>query len=94
MTNEFLRPKYEKPWARDLSVISADGQLPLGICSVGNVPYTQCSDGSNVGESKVCEAGTNPGSPGCTPVGFGPTEDPQCDSGSYALIGCRAGGQA
>lgn len=77
-------PRYLPPVVRDLSRIGADGQTsPEGICSAGGVPYQTCATGTSPpGASGACEAG------------LGVATDPSCTVGSFALVGCRAGGDA
>ncbi len=76
-----LRRLYERPWARDLSVLGVNGG-PLGECLSGGKPYTQCVMGNTVGTGGSCA------------VGYRVDTKPACQTGSVALIGCSFGSQA
>jgi hypothetical protein len=84
MIDKDKRPIYEPPRVRDLSASSVSGGnvVPLGTCSSGPSPFEDCRTGTTF----------LPGVSGC--VGGDAPEKPQCNSGSFALSGCEAGGQA
>ncbi len=74
------RKPYEPPRARDLSVPTARGDVePLGTCLFGGQPYT------------VCRKGSSPTGGACR-WGFSVYTQPQCQSGSHALVSCWFGG--
>jgi hypothetical protein len=82
MTKKDKRPVYEPPRARDLSAQSVSGQIgPLGTCSFGEHPYTDCITGEMVGTAD------------CSP-GDQVEVYPQCRGGSWAHSACLQGGQA
>jgi len=82
------KPNYEPPMARDLSSISAEGQMPMGLCidgaspapcGVGNSPGGTCEFGVRV-DATSCETGYFYASRTC----FGGTSPVDCISGSSA----------
>lgn len=75
------KPVYEPPVFRDLSGISASGQIsPMGICSGGGSLTSEFCDGGDAPEGGACE-----------PTGVSP-EYGYCDSGQSAVEGCSSGG--
>lgn len=76
------RRRYEPPFARDLSGISAAGQSELeGLCYPGSSPITaSCEPGSNPSQ--------NPAS--CSPTGLVPNLG-RCTTGGNAAEGCVTG---
>ena len=89
------RPVYEPPRARDLSVESATGQVhPMGICMHGGHPYTECVTGITADPStNYCTTGATFYPEECN-TGSGVDDQPQCNTGSWALVACFAGGDA
>jgi hypothetical protein len=83
MSEQSKRRLYEAPRAQDLSSVGASGLGPLGYCTNGNVPWTNCRVGTNV----------PPPSGGCIPFG-GVPQAPQCIAGSRALVSCCIGSVA
>jgi hypothetical protein len=72
---------YEPPFAKDLSMSFAKGQVsPMGACESGGAPYFNCTSGPGI-------------LPHCTPGG---TPDlSYCGSGGYhAYPACRTGKNA
>ena len=92
MTKKDKRPIYEPPRARDLSLESASGQIhPLGTCSFGGHPYTQCIVGDTADYPSSCAPGSIVEE--CS-AGSLVEEQPQCNPGSMALVSCWGGGDA
>ena len=83
---------YEAPMAVDLSVAGVDGAGPLGVCSDGSTPYTNCKTGL-ARSNTICMSGTSGFAPDCSP-GAGVNTQPSCTGGSNALVGCIAGSRA
>jgi len=75
------KPVYEPPVFRDLSGISASGDVgPMGMCMGGGGL-----------ESEFCENGGTPEGGACEPMGLAPQYG-YCHTGQEAAEGCSSGG--
>ena len=84
---------YEPPRARDLSVTSVTGIVPLGYCVNGGTPYESCQNGDIFQTGDTCTNGGAPSDdPMCLPGNI--PGGPKCTIGSMAQITCVSGGKA
>jgi hypothetical protein len=75
------RPTYEPPISRDLSGLSASGQVTQGWCLDGSTPASiTCRNGPTPTESESF----------CSPTGYKPTQA-ACATGGIPKSGCDLG---
>jgi len=84
-----VRPVYEPPRARDLSGLGVVGQLPLGECTTGAFPYTNCLAGP--GFFSPCTEGATADTSRCSNGTF--HNQPTCAQGRSAVTICLSGQQ-
>jgi hypothetical protein len=88
MTKKTKMQNYEPPFAKDISVNFAKGQVsPMGVCKSGAVPYYSCVVGPGVLPS--CNPGGTPDTSKCG-GGFYHFE-PACRVGVVAATVCGSG---
>ena len=89
MSENRERKAYKAPLAQDLSAFGAAGSHvgPMGYCSDGHYPYTNCLVGSVFVGS--CTDGSQADTSSC---GGGAIHSfPACKVGSSAITGCTSG---
>ena len=89
MTKKRKKTNYEPPFAKDISMNFAKGQVhPMGVCKSGGLPYYSCAVGPGI--QLPCTPGGTPDVSACSPVGGYHTQ-PACRTGMVAATVCISG---
>jgi hypothetical protein len=79
---------YEPPFAKDISLNFAKGQVSTeGVCKTGTAPFYTCNTGPGV--LPTCDFGGTPDTSKCSPGGYHAW--PACSPGTNAATICGSG---
>jgi hypothetical protein len=88
MTKKSKTTHYEPPFAKDISMNFAKGQVsPMGVCKTGSTPYYTCATGPGI--LPLCSVGGAADSSACSAGGYHLW--PACRIGQNAATICGSG---